>query len=301
MDRSQTSRRLAGGVGAVLLGMAAAISGSIPAQAGEFFFTRHQRTSGYNTNATKTATVTCPEGEQVYSTGGRINDGNGGVVLSAIVPDPTLTSVSVTGRARPGQTWSWSVTAFAACISPNEFGPPSREDSGAVLSSTTTATCDPNTRLTGMGFEVYNNLVFVDRVLPDAGLTQVSAHAKGGGIVVVVKTYAICVGHAFFTYLARGQSATNDTSPKPAETTDPVSPIDRQSMFVIGGEVVGGPGNVMLEALVPQTDFLTARATATVVSPLPLVGGPPPAAALSAVDTDDDWSTMVYGDYVDWY
>jgi hypothetical protein len=303
MHLSQTWRRWVGCASAGLLGMAVAAIGATPAQASLYWFTRHQNTSGYNANTTKSITVSCPDGEQVHSTGGRVNGGNGGVALAAIVPNSALTSVTARGEARAGHIGSWSVTAFAVCANPeNLYTHPVRVGSGPLIGSIAIAGCPGGKFLTGVGYDVLSSPAFVDRVEPNAALNEVTVTARGSGIFVAVMGYGICsdFGIQQSYDLVPGESAFDDTSPKTAETTYPVSPVERQTIFALGGKVNGGAGNVLLDAMYPQNDFLAARATAAVALPPPSIGGPQ-VALRAGTDTGDDWSTVAYADYVDWY
>lgn len=307
-------RRVAGGLVAAVVGLVASVTAvATPARATGGWFTRYAVTSAHDTDASKSAVARCPHGEQVHSTGGRINGGAGGVALKAIVPNLALTSVTVEGAARPGHTGSWSVTAFAVCHDPAaEQTYPVRVGSGGVIGNTATATCRGGKVLLGVGFDLLTSQSFVDEVVPGASQTDVTVRALGSGIVVGVKAYGICANlPSLETPLPvpiEATTAFDDTSPKLAETPDGlVSPELKQAMFVVGARVNGGGGNVLLDALVPQSEFLTARASAAVASPLPFPPIDDPALLRTArfgvdsEDEDDEWSTTVDAIEGDWY
>jgi hypothetical protein len=58
----------------------------------------------------------CPTDKRVIGMGGRINNGNGEVILDLVEPNAGLTSVTVRGTVVAGKSPNgWSVTAFAVC------------------------------------------------------------------------------------------------------------------------------------------------------------------------------------------
>jgi hypothetical protein len=300
MYLSGNRRRVAGGLVAAVVGLIGSVAAvAAPAGATGGWSNRYAVTSAHDTEASKSAVASCPDGELVHSTGGRINDGAGGVALKAIVPNAALTSVTVEGAARIGHPGSWSVTAFAVCYHPGQTDPV-RVGSGGVIGNTATATCHGGKRLLGVGFDLLTSLSFVDEVVPGESRTDVTVRALGSGIVVGVKAYGICA-HWVGIGPLDATSAFDDTSPKLAETPDHYS----DALFVVGGRVNGGGGKVLLDALVPPGERYTARASAAVASSLPFSPIEDPALlrlARSGSDgeEDDEWSTTVYGSY-DWY
>ena len=64
------------------------------------------------------ATASCPAGKHLSGTGGRVNNGANSVTIDDIRPNPSLTSVTVSGFETPsGYDEDWSVTAYAICVS----------------------------------------------------------------------------------------------------------------------------------------------------------------------------------------
>lgn len=311
MHPSVNWRRLGNGVLVATLGVSATVVGVVagvatPAHATGGWFTRYEVTSAFDTTSPKSVVAGCPEGELVHSTGGRVNGADGGVALTEIVPNAGLTSVTAEGKARPGHVGAWSVTAFAVCNDPIiERTDPVRVTSGPVVGSTAAASCTNGRQLTGVGFDVVSEPSFVHKVQPNSDLTRVDVAAAGTGIFVGVRAFGICAYHPEeVPFLLQGSAGPNDNPTQTAVTPDVgAQPWLKQSVFVLGGRVSGGPGNVMLDGLVPQNNLTAARASAAVVSPLPWLGLPRQLVetASAGVDTDDDYSTIVYADYTDWY
>lgn len=64
----------------------------------------------------KTATATCPAGKKLLSTGGRVLNGNGRVVLNGMVPSATLTSNTTTAyEDQAGFAGNWSLHSYGVC------------------------------------------------------------------------------------------------------------------------------------------------------------------------------------------
>ncbi|ROO52480.1 hypothetical protein EDC02_7407 [Micromonospora sp. Llam0] len=209
-------------------------------------------TSDHDRSRVKTVTAHCPDpGQSVYGAGARIIGGAGGVVLTAMAPDQTLSSVTVAAAARTGHDSAWSVSAYAVCDVSSE--PPERTAATAVDSATATATCPDRTQVTGTGFRVDADvdLSYVDEVAPDRDLRRVRVHA-GGSTPTRVVAYAICkrptaVDGSLGTRLT-ATTATDGAWPKTAIVD--ASGTD-QRVYGVGASV-RGQGVLFLTALVPD-------------------------------------------------
>jgi hypothetical protein len=71
---------------------------------------------------TQLVSVSCAQfGKHLIGVGGRINNGQGSVILDRVVPMPDMQTVQVRGTPVPGKVPPavWSVTAFAVCAFPD--------------------------------------------------------------------------------------------------------------------------------------------------------------------------------------
>jgi len=208
--------------------------------------------SSHDHSGVKTVTVHCPDpGQSVYGAGARIIGGAGGVVLTAMAPDQTLSSVTASAAARTGHDSAWSVSAYAVCDVSSD--PPQRTVATAVDGTTATATCPDRTQVTGTGFRVDADvdLSYVDEVAPDRDLRRVRVHA-GGSTPTRVVAYAICkrptaVDGSLGARLT-ATTATDDAWPKTAIVDG--SGTD-QRVYGVGASV-RGQGVLFLTALVPD-------------------------------------------------
>lgn len=156
--------------------------------------------------ASKTVTVTCPNGTRVVGAGGQGEDTGGTgenqvITLQAVRPDSGLRSVTVTAQrsAFPGP-FAWQPRAWAICA-PAPAGlerVAARAEASDDDAAYAMATCPPGKHLTGLGGEIVNGGegVGFDDLAPDAALTHVSALAASGTSTPTnwwVTAYGICV------------------------------------------------------------------------------------------------------------
>jgi hypothetical protein len=218
--------------------------------------------TGPDGTAAKIATVSCPEADQsVYAAGARVIGGDGRVVLTAAVPDPTLSSVTAAARARDGFTGSWALVAYAVCDrSPFQ---PTREARSADGQASATATCPGAGRLTGTGFRFEGAVehLGLTEVTIGPGLRSVRVGVGGSATPQRVTAFGIC------------RLVTPDEAPprdllSHAQAVDqwPATAVVEEStsdMTVFGvGASVSGPGNPFLTALVPNPELGRAVAEA---------------------------------------
>src|SRR4051812_3084427 len=114
---------------------------------------QHAVSSPTNTAASKTVVVRCPDGTAVLGAGGAVGRSGDAVILTGVVPDPALATVTVTALARPDQVQPWSLTAVAVCQPPGDRAP--RLVAGAAgAAGTATAVCHDGEVVYGLGFRI---------------------------------------------------------------------------------------------------------------------------------------------------
>jgi hypothetical protein len=238
------------------------------------------------TGTVRTAVADCPLGQVMLGAGGRIVDGHGAVVLSAVVPDQALGSVTVRGEARPGYAGDWMVRATAVCAEV-----PSGVDVRLVPSGVQpgVATCPAGTRVTGTGFRLPPG-GYLTGLVPSADLTRVTVGSGGSASDPVA--YAICVtsggpGTFHVDRHSSGPTWFDGLSPKAIATDDvPVGTVSGA-----GAEIVGSVPGIFLDAVTPTADLRAAYAHATAPAAAPA------AARLAADDpggSGDAWALVAY-------
>jgi hypothetical protein len=143
----------------------------------------------------KSITAHCPAGKQVVGAGGAIlnsigaHGGYGHVVITDIIPNHALTSVTVQGGENSAWASPWKVVAYAMCAPVGAIANLQRVTATAANNGTSdavktaTAHCPGNLRLYGTGFEINNanGSVLLDKLQPDPGLTEVAGKAVNNG------------------------------------------------------------------------------------------------------------------------
>ena len=157
-----------------------------------------------DSQATKSATVTCPAGKRVLGAGASVDNGQSTkpVLLETVRPDAALTTVTARGREdEDGTDLDWYVTAYAVCaVAPSGL---QRVTATTVAGSDefarTSVSCPAGKHLVGTGGEVIGGLgeVLLDEISADAALTrtQVTGFEDQTGFDRDwrVTAYAICV------------------------------------------------------------------------------------------------------------
>ena len=156
----------------------------------------------------KSVTVSCPAGTRVVGAGGAVNpdafEPSEHVMVQGIVPNASLTKVTVTGREDEQGTGSpWVVDAYAVCASSApglqrvaSALAPTSEESGQVI-----AGCPAGKHLIGTGGEVVGGLgqVPIDEIAADAALsrTRLTAYEDLTGLDTdwQLIAYGICINH----------------------------------------------------------------------------------------------------------
>lgn len=292
---SSTGSRLAVGTAATVVAVVGALVLPTPAYAAH----RQRAESARDTATSKTATAACLDGEVLIGAGGRINEGRGGVALTAVVP--AQNSVTVRGDAFAGHQGAWSVIAVAVCQT-RSIGA-----SGVVIGqpgSPSTATCADGARLRGTGFALPPGSVLTS-LLPS--LDEASVTVRTPAIPIGADppvAYAICVHQLPVSHRLRDYQQTSpvDAAAAKSVTADRGSAYEFPQMSAVGGEVswadrspVGRP-TVFLDTLMPGEDLsgVTVQAVRRPAGPTgrPVpgrVGGAPP-----EDPADDQWSTTAH-------
>ncbi|MEU7924304.1 hypothetical protein [Micromonospora sp. NPDC049107] len=260
------NRKLAGL--AVLTSVAAAttlLAPSTAAQASVGLY-RVAATSVLDATNAKTMTISCNGVDQVVGAGGRINDGQGDVLMTRVYADATLRTVTVFGVEANATNVPWSVDAFAVCA-------PAGAVSGLQLVTTTsannaldkvgiTAVCPPGKKTFGGGYRIdnANAAVAIDELAFTAALGSVSstAYVFGAPGNFTLQTQAFCATALPAMALTEATSAFNANAPK--SVTTPACPAGSQTAGV-GAVLTGLSGAGSVATLVPRPALDTAEAT----------------------------------------
>jgi hypothetical protein len=239
---------------------------------------RVDETAGPSTVTPKEVTARCPDDTYLFAAGAKVVDGNGGVVLTAIVPDPAVRSVTVSATARDWYDGSWSLVAFAIC---DWSGTPP----GVVVEtedgeSTVTASCPGANRLTGIGFRLDGPVesIGVREVAIGPERRDARVGAGGEGTPDSLTAYGICKWPSGPAGVVVHNPGTVDSVwPKIATASD--TTLDMR--VYAAAATVTGPGDAFLTALVPNVNQNVAWAEATRSGPLAADGR-------RVADPDDD-------------
>ncbi|MFI6823109.1 hypothetical protein ACIBJE_19450 [Micromonospora sp. NPDC050187] len=209
----------------------------------------------------KTWQAACPADTLLIAGGGRLNGGDGQVVMDTMVPVFGATDVySVTGREddAPGFAGNWSITATALCART----PVGWEHAEAATvfnsssSNTLTVSCPGGKRVLGAGVEVNGGVgqVVVDDLRPSADLSNVTFTAIEDGTghsgQWQIRGEVVCVTPPAGLNRVTGLGVLDSTSVKSAVATCPAG----QRVHGVGGEIDSGAGQVRMTAVDPISD-----------------------------------------------
>jgi hypothetical protein len=251
MQQSKVVRRIAcGAVGAAVAAGGAVAGLSTPAYA-VVPPASHQRTGAYDASPAKRMIAECPAGQRVFGAGGRINDGGGAVILTHVVPDPTLSFVSVAGTARAGHTGKWSITAVAVCAP--SIGTLERTIATAEAPTATTAACAGQGQLSGAGFRIDDPAdgAYLTELAPDANLRRVRVSA-GGPFAAPATVTAIGICHSPTSPAGSSEESVTFDGTWPKTATAGKDPT-KLYVYGVAGRVEG-PADVFLDGLVPSPE-----------------------------------------------
>ncbi|MBQ1020786.1 hypothetical protein KBX71_23320 [Micromonospora sp. D93] len=259
-------RKLAGL--AVLTGMAAATTllvPATPAQASVGLY-RVAATSVLDATNAKTMPISCNGADQVVGAGGRINDGQGDVLMTRVYADATLHTVTVLGVEANATNVPWSVDAFAVCA-------PAGAVAGLQLVTTTsvnnaldkvgiTAVCPAGKKTFGGGYRIdnANAAVAIDELAFTSALGSVSstAYVFGAPGNFTLQTQAFCGTPLPAMALTEATSAFNANAPK--SVTTPVCAAGSQTAGV-GAVLTGLTGAGSVATLLPRAALDSAEST----------------------------------------
>jgi hypothetical protein len=168
------------------------------APAGLEYVTVH---SGTGSSTTRTAIAACPGTTRLVGTGGRVSDGAGEVLLTAIQPAADLRSLTVSAHEdADGFAGSWSVSAYAVCADelPDHQLVVADSASDATDEKSVAALCPADTEMHGTGFVVFGQgghiLLTSVLVMEDWVGSTVEAIEAAPGTTGrwAVRAYAIC-------------------------------------------------------------------------------------------------------------
>jgi len=265
--------------GALAIPAAETAAGTARAAHANAWSTRVAHIGPSNAEPVKAVAVECPQGTWPYAAGGAVNyeqAGNGGVALTAIVPNIAARAVLVTATAPAGLTANWSLVAFAVCSDNTEPVLVVRKGIG-----TARAACDDSTDgLFGVGFHVAGDpaISHIAGVDMNPAVTSVEVTAGGpGGAEAEVTAIAVCRPGVMSSQLLH---ARNDDAgwPKFVSRQD----NDETLRPYATGATVTGPAEATLDAIVPAANDGVSWARGT------LFGGPAQPAIAAKEDGDDD-------------
>jgi hypothetical protein len=219
--------------GAVTLALAAGtVTGAVAVPAAPAFASLPGLSQQYgnsleNSDPSKTAVATCPNGTNVVGMGGSLWSASGDVAIEAIVPDLGTRTVTVTAKEVDPFSGAWRATAWAMCATApaglvRVFAP-------SVSNSTdksVTATCPLNTTLLAIGFDVgagYGE-VLVNQVRPDGG----AGIAATSAIVSAFEDETYTTNWTISAYLLCANPIAGQqvmTAATPPSTTTPISAV----------------------------------------------------------------------------
>jgi hypothetical protein len=211
----------------------------------------------------KSITAHCPAGKQVVGAGGAIlnsigaHGGYGHVLITDIIPNQALTSVTVQGGENSAWASPWKVVAYAMCAPVGAIANLQRVTATAANNGTSdavktaTAHCPGNLRLYGTGFEINNanGSVLLDKLQPDPGLTEVAGKAVNNGNFAGPwdwTVYAIC-GAARPTMTLVVAASAFDSNTTHGVTTNPCPA--GTTLTGAGAWSEGGWGEVLIDRL----------------------------------------------------
>jgi hypothetical protein len=241
------------GAGALVLGaVQIATPGSAAATSG---LTRTTATSATN-SVNKSHTVMCAAGKKVLGGAGRIDGaplGEVGLTTATVVGNGAGFKVSAAEDAN-GTTANWSVTAIAFCATPPQglqyvsftFA------SGSTKSRWSSITCPKGKKILGAGATVNggNNRVLLTGLVPSEDARTVTGTAYEDEVGTPnnwsVTATATCVKPVQGQEIVQAATAqSSDVSIASATLTCP----DGTKLHGVGGEVVGGNGEVRMRQL----------------------------------------------------
>jgi hypothetical protein len=238
----------------ILLGLAA---GAQPAAA-MFTGVEEIAETSSPSSANKGATATCPAGKLVMGGGAEVSPPDGRVLISAIRPSTTLTSVYVTAyEDEAGTAGDWTVTAYAICApAPAGLQLVKATSASSSVSKSATAACPTGKKVLGAGGEVAGarGQLLINAVTPSSDLANVRVSAfedeTGTTATWTVTAYAICGSPAQPVVRRNRVSGFSSGSPRSISR-----PCEAGEVAVGMGGAANGAGNqLVLQAITPTIE-----------------------------------------------
>ena len=224
-----------------------------------------------NSNVSKTAKVTCPDGKRLINAGGYIVGGNGLVGMDDVYPDLTTNSVQVTGKETDPLSTNWWVSAVATCADEPSglelVWTPSA--AGSAFMMVATARCPGTKTVLGSGATIEGGQgeVILDTITPNGGLgapaTEVATEAFETGTFTgdwTLNAFAICADP-----LSGQQMVEDETVSGSANNGARAQCAAGQVETGTGAEQVGVYGVVNIASEYPIDGSATTAPTATTV------------------------------------
>jgi hypothetical protein len=248
--------RIAAGVGAAALllgGVQVVTAGAAAAAAG---LVRAAATSATN-SVNKSQTVMCPAGKKVLGGAGRVDGGAAAGEVGLLSATPLASGAGFTVRAAEdadGTGGTWSLTAIAFCApAPAGLQYVSHTfTAGSTKSRWSSITCPKGTKVLGAGATITGGDAHVllggirpednDRTVTATGYEDEAGTTANWSVTAT----ATCVSSVQGLEIAQAATAQSvDASVASATLTCPTG----TSLYGVGGEVVGGNGEVLLRQL----------------------------------------------------
>jgi hypothetical protein len=251
MSEPTTRRRLAALMVAAAAGGTVLVGTAAPASA----VTAASTSAAGVSPVAAVAVATCPAGTSLVGTGGQINNGNGNVVMTDVIPNVATGTVTVWGHENGAYPLNWSVTAIAICEPVAVVQVAAASAVNGAATKTLAVACPGATQLTGVGYQLNNGngQVFPQLVQPAPGLggatvsaTEVAGYAPPWQLTA----YALCASPAGFApQRLAAQNGPNSVSPKQAITGACPPGTD---LFGTGADLSFTNANVVLDQMVPD-------------------------------------------------
>jgi hypothetical protein len=230
---------------------------------------REQGSSANDDSSPKDAIASCTGNDRLVGMGAKIDNGQGDVLLTRMVPDLATDSVTATGVENVPVATAWQVIAWAICA-PAGTEPANlqiEEDFAVAVPAspkTVDATCTGNAVTYAVGFDVTggDGQVAVDEVQFASPFTTGSVTAYTNDAAAGswgLRTYVICGDPPPNPpFLATWTSARNSITPK-AESTSVCG--GTAQVHGVGAVVEGARGDASIATLNPPPQLFAAEAT----------------------------------------
>jgi len=233
---------------------------------------RVQATGQINANS---VTVACPRGKRLIGTGaqilGGVQRGVTHVVLTRVVPNQALTSVTVSAHKTRANVPSFRSRAYAVCAN-RVAGLQRVQATGQINANSAAVLCPRGKRLLGTGSAILGGMergvtrVALTRLAPNQTLTgdTVSARKTRANVPSFrSRAYAVCANPVAGLQQTTALSASNAISPKSMIAAVPTGKrVTGAGAEIRGGFTSAGITRVALTRLAPNLRLTNVAATA---------------------------------------